>query len=123
MKKFHYVFVSLLLAIAFLLLLQPAAIVYAQRDVGFVNPLGSTTLTGFLTRVINYILGFVGLLALLAIIVGGARLIAGFGNEQQLKSAKTIIWWAVVGLAVVVLSFAMIRIVTTGFLGISDPVS
>ncbi|MEX2055199.1 MAG: hypothetical protein WD972_03365 [Candidatus Andersenbacteria bacterium] len=92
----------------------------AQVNQGFTNPLGSTSINSFLTSVISYILGVASLLALLALIVGGTRLIIGFGNEDQLKSAKTIIKWAIIGLIVVVLSYVIVRLVAVGFLGVQD---
>lgn len=85
---------------------------------GITNPLqGSKTITDVLKKVINWMLGLVGFLALIAIIIGGARMIIDFGNEDQVKKAKATILWAVIGLAVVILSYAIINIVTSEILG------
>lgn len=85
---------------------------------GITNPLeGSSSITDVLKKVINWMLGLVGFLALIALIIGGARMIIDFGNEEQVKKAKTTILWAVIGLAVVILSYAIINIVTTEILG------
>jgi hypothetical protein len=87
---------------------------------GITNPLGdsgSETITDVLKKVINWMLGLVGFLALIALVIGGARMIIDFGNEDQVKKAKATILWAVIGLAVVILSYAIINIVTSEILG------
>lgn len=88
-------------------------------DPGFTNPLGEVkTIIPFLSRITTWLLGLVGFLAMLALVVGGIRMITAFGNEQGVEKAKEIIKWAVIGLVVVVLSYAVIRIVS-GFLGVT----
>lgn len=86
---------------------------------GITNPLGSKdqTITDILVKVINWMLGLVGFVALIALITGGARMIMDFGNEDQVKKGKTTILWAVIGLLVVILSYAIINIVTSEILG------
>lgn len=90
---------------------------------GITNPLadaGSESITDVLRGVINWMLGLVGILALIALIIGGTRMIIDFGNEDQVKKAKSTILWAVIGLSVVILSYAIINIVTTEILGAGD---
>lgn len=86
---------------------------------GITNPLGSKdqTITDLLVKVINWMLGLVGFIALIALITGGGRMIMDFGNEEQVKKGKTTILWAVIGLLVVILSYAIINIVTSEILG------
>jgi hypothetical protein len=87
---------------------------------GIKNPLeksGSTTITHVLKGIINWMLGLVGFLALIALIIGGARMIIDFGNEDQVKKAKMTITWAIIGLMVVILSYAIINIVVSDILG------
>lgn len=68
-----------------------------------------------LQRVINFLLGLVGLLAVLALIYGGTRLVIGFGNEEQAAGAKKIILWSVTGLVVTILAWVIITTVV-GFI-------
>lgn len=85
---------------------------------GIKNPLkGVNSITDVLKNVINWLLGLVGFAALIALIIGGFRMIVDFGNEEQVKKAKTTILWAVIGLAVVILSYAIINIVVSDILG------
>jgi hypothetical protein len=87
---------------------------------GITNPLGGgqdQTITSVLSGVIKWMLGLVGFLALIALIVGGGRMIIDFGNEDQVRKAKMTITWAVIGLLVVMLSYAIVNIVTNEILG------
>lgn len=84
---------------------------------GIKNPLAINTVSELLGKVINWMLGLVGFIALIALIVGGARMIMDFGNEEQVKKGKTTVLWAVIGLLVVILSYAIINIVTGEILG------
>ncbi len=113
-KKFLYKVVPFFAII----LLQVPFFVLAQDKIGITNPLGKTDdITDVLKNVINWLLGLVGFAALIALIIGGFRMIVGFGNEEQVKKAKTTILWAVIGLAVVILSYAIINIVVSDILG------
>lgn len=111
-------------SLAFFLPLQSVQAGISDQPVGgssgITNPLGeggSQTITDVLKKVINWMLGLVGFLALIALIIGGARMIMDFGNEEQVKKAKMTITWAVIGLLVVMLSYAIINIVVSDVLG------
>ncbi len=87
---------------------------------GITNPLGGgpgQTITDVLVEIVNWMLGLVGIVALIALITGGARMIMDFGSEEQVKKGKATILWAVIGLLVVILSYAIINIVTSEILG------
>ncbi|MEO6077646.1 MAG: MMCAP2_0565 family pilin-like conjugal transfer protein, partial [Candidatus Andersenbacteria bacterium] len=105
-----------------------AAPVFAQGNTvrdsgsssGITNPLGGgqdQTITSVLSGIIKWMLGLVGFLALIALIVGGGRMMIDYGNEEQVRKAKMTIMWAVIGLLVVMLSYAIVNIITTEILG------
>jgi len=55
----------------------------------------------FVVELANFILGFIGVLAVFALIYGGIRLITNFGqDEQSVEDAKKVIMSAVIGLIV-----------------------
>lgn len=83
----------------------------------FSNPLGDTTFAGIIQTGTRFLLSLVGLLALAAIIWGGVLYIVSVGNDQYVKQAKTVIFWAIIGLIVVALGFVIISTVSR-FLGI-----
>lgn len=57
---------------------------------------------------LNFILGFIGVLAVVAIIYGGIQMIAHFGDESQVESAKNIIKAAAIGLVLAFSSWVVV---------------
>jgi hypothetical protein len=101
------------------LLLVPAVV---QAQIGgpvpqFQNPIRAPSIPALLGVVTWWILSIVGFIALFALVFGGLRFILAFGDEKAVASAKEIIKWSVVGLAVIALSFAIVQWVT-GVLGV-----
>lgn len=80
----------------------------------FCNPLsdgGVSDIGDLINNIIRWLIGIVGLLAMLALIWGGMLYIIALNNQQHLDTAKSIIKWAIVGLAIVLLSFVIIQTV------------
>lgn len=71
----------------------------------------SVSVSSLLQTIINWLLSLVAVLALLALIVGGVMYILSFGSEDAAKRAKRIIMYAIIGLLVVFLSFAILSTV------------
>lgn len=84
----------------------------AQNQAGFVNPLGDQVeVEGVIVRIVQFLLGLIGILAMAALVWGSIRIIASFGNEQAVATGKRIILWAVIGLALAIISFFVIQVV------------
>lgn len=66
--------------------------------------------------VIQMILGFLGVLFIVLIIVGGFQWMTASGNEETIKKAQRVIKNAVIGLLVVMLSYAASIFVIKAFL-------
>lgn len=84
----------------------------AQFDIppaGGTNLPVETNLTDIILTVVNYLLSIAGLLAVLFIIIGGFRFMTAGGNEEASDKAKKTIINALVGIVVVILSFAIVR--------------
>jgi len=67
-------------------------------------------------NVINALFGFLGSLFLLLIIAGGIMWMTAAGSEDQIRKAKSMITAAIIGLAVVLLSYTIAKIIG-GILG------
>lgn len=91
--------------------------VFAATDIEFDDPLKGISPAKFITNVINFLLGLVGLLALLSLIVGGIHMVASFGKEDAIARGKKIILWAIAGLVVVSLAWTILNLVVNQFLG------
>lgn len=66
-------------------------------------------------NVINILLFVVGIIAVIAIVIGGIRYTTSNGDSSQTKSAKDTILYAVVGLVVAIMAFAIVNFVVTAF--------
>ncbi len=62
-------------------------------------------------NITNWILGFIALIAVLAIIWGGVQYVTSVGNDTQMESAKKTIQWAVMGLVVAGLAYAIVYVI------------
>ena len=66
-------------------------------------------------NVINILLYLVGIIAVIAIIIGGIRYVTSNGDSGATKSAKDTVLYAVIGLVVAILAFAIVNFVVTAF--------
>ena len=119
METKHKAVIIGVIVVGFCFAIAPHGAFAALGDAGISNPLGKSdqTITDVLTGIIKWMLGLVGFLALIALIIAGGRMIIDFGNEEQVRKAKMTITWAVIGLLVVILSYAIVNIVSTQILG------
>lgn len=73
----------------------------------------STNLNTFIERIINAVLFLLGAIAVLMIIIGGFRYVMSNGDPSAAKSAKDTILYAVIGLIVAIIAYAVVRWVIT----------
>ena len=84
---------------------------------GLCNPLGSPdmSLIDLWIRILQLMLGAVGLFAVMMFIYGGFTMLTSAGNPDKVKKAKDTLVWAIMGLATIVLSGAAVRYLFTNF--------
>lgn len=70
---------------------------------------GQTGLRGIVLTVINFFLTFLGLLAVIMVIYGGFLYVSSAGNEENVNKAKKILLYAVIGIVVIIASFALVN--------------
>lgn len=58
---------------------------------------------------LNYFLGFLGLLAVAIVIYAGILMLTAQGQEEQLGKAKKILIWAVLGIVTIMMSFVIVQ--------------
>lgn len=95
----------------FLSQLLAAGIAKAAPSVGPVNVSTSGDLNTIIGKIIDWVLGIAGAIALLFLIIGGVRYIISAGNPTQTEGAKKTIIYALVGLIVIILSYVLIKVV------------
>ncbi|MCK4918865.1 MAG: hypothetical protein KAS01_00595 [Candidatus Pacebacteria bacterium] len=78
----------------------------------FCNPLRQSveTLVQGGEKMIGYILGIIGSVALLLVIISGTMYMTSAGNEEKIASSKKILTGAIIGLAISLLSFSLLQL-------------
>jgi hypothetical protein len=85
--------------------------------IGGITEFGTTAETGDvglydkIATVVNIVLGFAGILAMIYVIYAGIKWISAQGNEEEVKTAKRIIRDAVIGIAVIFLAYVAVNFV------------
>lgn len=87
-----------------------------------VNPLsgksgGVVNTTELVGRVVQWIFGIIGAIALLMFIVGGTYWLVSFGNETRITKGRQILIWTSVGLLLIFSSYAIINYVISSLVG------
>ena len=77
---------------------------------------GAPTFGRLMVIVLNFALLIAGSVATLFLIIGAFRYLTSSGNEEAAEAAKKMMTNAVVGLIIIIMSFAMIYIITRALL-------
>lgn len=80
-----------------------------------VNDGSSTDLNVNIRSIVNMMLYVLGAIAVIMIIVGGIRYTTSAGDSGRIKASKDTIMYAVVGLVVALLAFAIVNFVLRAF--------
>ena len=124
MKKI-FSFLIIIVFVCTLAILSPAISVRAQapadqagnvptstEDTHLTNPLsGVSSPQVLIGRIINSVLGVVGSLALLMFVYGGITWMTSSGSSDKVKKGRDILVWSIIGLAVIFMSYAIVKFV------------
>lgn len=72
-----------------------------------------TTLGGVFSNVANILVFLVGSVSVIMIIIGGLRYVTSNGDSKQTESAKNTVLYAVIGLIVAIVAYAIVNFVVT----------
>lgn len=102
------------------LFLVPAFVLAADLGLGNAKGIGlQGDLPGMIATIIKYALGLVGAIALAMIVYGGFLYITAAGDQKQIEKAKIVIIYAVIGIVVIGVSYALVQFVVGAFNGTS----
>lgn len=76
---------------------------------------GGINVQGALKSVVNTLIFVVGAISVIMIIIGGLRYTLSGGDSAGIKSAKDTILYAIVGIVVAVIAFAIVNFVISAF--------
>lgn len=77
------------------------------------NPLGTTSISRIIGRVISAVLGITGAVALLMFVWGGFQWLIAAGSPDRIKKGKDTLMWSAIGLAVIVGAYALVNTIVT----------
>jgi type IV secretion system pilin len=123
MKRLRNIFISSALLIGFIAMIIPTTPAAAINVFGQCGSHSSTKVcqssgddaADMIKIVINTMLGILGMIAVIMIIVGGIRYTTSYADASKLKNARDTIIYAVVGLVVAIMSFAIVNFVLGRF--------
>ena len=67
--------------------------------------------SGVFTRIANTVLFAVGIISVIMLIVGGLRYVVSGGDSKKVTDAKNTIMYAIIGLIIAILSYAIVNFV------------
>lgn len=77
-------------------------------DIGGVDADGTDAIRQSILNVLDVILSFMALIAVIVIVIAGIRLVISQGEEQEKDKAKKAIFYAIIGLIVILLAQAIV---------------
>ena len=125
MNKFKFALVSLLtvtgmsMAVPVIASAATTPSPVATQITGGVDAVGGSsdksTLGGNIKIVVDILLYILGAIAVLMIVIGGVRYTTSNGESSSIKGAKDTILYAVVGLVIAVMAYAIVNFVVKSF--------
>jgi len=73
-----------------------------------------TNLRDYVVNVVNFVLGFLGLVAVIVVIYGGYLYVTAAGVEDQTTKGKKSVSYAMIGIIIILISFALVNTVIKG---------
>ncbi len=105
-KKWFFSFVSGVLVLLPVFVLAADEI---SETADFSNPLKVTSIPTLVGTVIQKgLMGIVGSIGLLMMIVGGLMWLTAAGNAERIETAKKILLWSILGMAVIIGSYTVV---------------
>ncbi len=104
------------------------ALVFAQSNVLTVDDLGVGAIQGTVklgdgdvrttaARIINVALGFLGIIAVVIVLIGGFQYMISGGNETKTAEARSLIFAGIIGLAIILSAWAITSFVIGRLVG------
>jgi len=87
-----------------------------QSEIGNPTGLGNSDPREIAARVINIMLGFLGIIAVVLILAGGFMWMTAAGNDDSIATAKKVMIAGVIGLVIVLAAFGIAKFVVNALM-------
>ncbi|MBI1908155.1 hypothetical protein HYS28_01915 [Candidatus Uhrbacteria bacterium] len=88
-----------------------------DEDFGDTAGLGQADLKTTIGQLIRVLLGFLGVVAVVIILLGGFKWMTAGGNDEKVAEAKRLIIAGIIGLAIILSAFAIASFVISSIIG------
>lgn len=104
------------ITIAFFTAVTVALPLAAAHAISYIDPaqslgLGTADLKTTVVNIINWVLGLLGIIAVVMILYGGFVWLTASGNEENVTKAKNVLSAAIIGLVIILLAWAIVNYV------------
>ncbi len=116
LSKIKYFFPAVFLAMPLWVYAQANAVGNGLTNSGLPSLFGtgglnsSTSLSDLIVRIIDILLTFGGVIAVVFVIIGGYQYVVSGGNEETAEKGKKTLINAIIGVIVIVLAYAIINV-------------
>jgi len=83
--------------------------------------LGNQDLPTTIGKIVNIVLSFLGLIAVVIIIIGGFMWMTSGGNEEKIGAAKKLMINGIIGLLIIVVSYAAANFIVSRLKNVANP--
>lgn len=104
------------LTAVFALTAMPVLALDTGIEYGTYTGLGTNDIREGVMNVVNVLLGFLGILAIIIILWGGFRWMTSGGNEEKVGEAKKVITAGIIGLVIIFTAYALATFVISQLL-------
>ena len=81
---------------------------------------GESSIRSLVLRIVNFFLTFLGILAVIMVIYGGITYVTAAGKDEAIGNAKKIIMYALIGIIIILLSFAIVNTILGAGTGVES---
>lgn len=82
-------------------------------DVTISSDIDKRPLGDVIKSMVNYFIGFLGFIGVIVFVYAGVLWVTSGGNDEQIEKAKKMMTYAALGLLIVILSFSIVRFITS----------
>ncbi len=107
-KSLLWIGVGLILIAIDKIIIEQFFIIPSQEQSDQIRTSNITTIINTIGSVIQFLLGFVGLIAFGALIYGAATMIMNYGNDEMVQNSKKIITNAIIGILVILSAYVIV---------------
>ena len=94
-----------------IILLSTKVALATSTTINVPNPIGATSTIEIINRITNYLMWIAIVSAPMMIIVAAFTFLTSGGNERKVATAKKMLMWAIIGIALVVVSKGVVSLI------------